>query len=96
MDVASKVHIIIAFMLSSAIAYNKKRWSAYKSRLNLVVLNDVQQGLFHRASHVGCITADIEMRPLLQQLPHKLTTLSQPVLNVHLLGLQWHSRIPTM
>lgn len=61
-----------------------------------MVLNDVQQCLFHRASHVGCITTHIEMRPLLQQLPHKLTTLSQPVLDIHLLGLQWHGVITVM
>lgn len=55
---------------------------------HLVLLNDVQQCLLYRASHVGGITTHVEVSALLQQLPHQLPALPQPVLHVHLPGLQ--------
>ena len=51
-------------------------------------LNDVQQGLLYRPSHVRCIPTHIEVGALLQQLPHQLPILSQPILHIHLLLLQ--------
>ena len=57
---------------------------------DLMLFDDVQEGLLHRARHVGRVSTDVEVCTPLQQAPHQLTRLPQPVLHVHLLCLPRH------
>lgn len=49
---------------------------------------DAQEGSLNSASHLGCVSAHVEVAPFLQQLPDQPLSLNHAILDVHLVLLK--------